>query len=83
MFVLFNFVCKSMLSKVKALQGLCYLLYVYSTENESSMSMSHLELEMCSKWLVDNKLSLHTGKTECIIFGSKGKLRKLTNFSVR
>ena len=29
-----------------------------------------LELEMCSKWLVDDKLSLHMGKTECIIFGS-------------
>ena len=33
-----------------------------------------LELEMCSKWLVDNKRSLHMGKTGCIIFGS--------NFSV-
>ena len=26
--------------EVKALQGLCYLLYVYSTLNKSSMSMS-------------------------------------------
>ena len=41
-----------------------------------------LELEMCSKWLVDNKLSLHMGKTESIIFGSKRKLRKINNFSV-
>ena len=41
-----------------------------------------LELEMCSKWLVDNKLSLHMGKTECIILGSKQKLRKINNFSV-
>ena len=41
-----------------------------------------LELEMCSKWLVDNKFSLHMGKTECIIFGSKQKLRKINNFSV-
>ena len=41
-----------------------------------------LELEMCSKWLVDNTLSLHMGKTECIIFGSKRKLRKINNFSV-
>ena len=32
------------------------------------------ELESCSKWLVDNKLSLHLGKTECILFGSKRKL---------
>ena len=39
-----------------------------------------LELEMCSKWLVDNKLSLHMGKTQCIIFGFKWKLRKYINF---
>ena len=41
-----------------------------------------LELEMCSKWLVDNKLSLHMGKTECIIFGSKRKLRKSIIFQL-
>ena len=41
-----------------------------------------LELVMCSKWLVDNKLSLHMGKTECVIFGSKGKLKKIRIFSV-
>ena len=28
-------------------------------------------LDMCSKWLVDNKLSLHLGKTECVLFGPK------------
>ena len=28
--------------EVKALQGLCYLLYVYSTLNKSSMSMSSM-----------------------------------------
>ena len=37
-------------------------------------------LESCSEWLVDNKLSLHLGKTECILFGSKRKLRKVTDF---
>ena len=41
-----------------------------------------LELEMCSKWLVDNKFSLHMGKIEYIIFGSKQKLRKINTFSV-
>ena len=35
-------------------------------------------LESCSDWPVDNKLSLHLGKTECILFGSKKKqLKKL------
>ncbi len=41
------------------------------------------ELESCSNWLVDNKLSLHLGKTECIIFGPKRKLKKVTNFEVK
>ena len=40
------------------------------------------ELENCSKWLVDNKLSLHLGKTECVVFGSKRKLKKISQFSI-
>ena len=40
------------------------------------------ELENCSKWLVDNKLSLHLGKTECILFGSKRKLTEVDSFNV-
>ena len=36
-----------------------------------------------SKWLVGNKLSLHMGNTECILFCSKRKLRKINNFSVK
>ena len=39
------------------------------------------ELDSCSKWLVDNKLSLHLGKTECVLFGSKRRLSKVSNFS--
>ena len=37
-------------------------------------------LESCSALLVDNKLSLHLGKTECILFGPKCKLKKVKNF---
>ena len=40
------------------------------------------ELESCRQWVVDNKLSLHLGKTECILFGSKNKLKKVNTFSV-
>ena len=40
------------------------------------------ELESCRQWLVDNKLSLHLGKTECILFGSKRKLNQVDNFKV-
>ena len=35
------------------------------------------ELESCRQWLMDNKLSLHLGKTESILFGSKRKLKRL------
>ena len=41
------------------------------------------ELESCSHWLVDNKLSLHLGKTECIIFGPKRKLKKVKEFKIK
>ena len=29
-----------------------------------------LEVEMCSKCLIDNKLSMYMGKTVCVLFGS-------------
>ena len=40
------------------------------------------ELDSCNNWLIDNKLSLHVGKTECILFGSKRKLNSVKNFHV-
>ena len=33
------------------------------------------DLHLVSQWLVDNKLSLHLGKTESILFGSKHRIR--------
>ena len=41
------------------------------------------ELESCRQWLIDNKLSLHLGKTEAILFGSKRKLRRVNSFTVK
>ena len=40
-------------------------------------------LSSCRKWLIDNKLSLHLGKTETIIFGTKQKLKNVKDFSVK
>ena len=40
-------------------------------------------LDSCNKWLVDNKLSLHLEKSGCVLFGSKSKLKKSSNFSVQ
>ena len=43
--------------------------------------LSH-ELFCCKQWLVDNKLSLHIGKTECMLFGSSRKLKRAGDFRV-
>ena len=40
------------------------------------------ELKSCQMWLVDNKLSLHLGKTESILFGTKRKLALVNEFKV-
>lgn len=40
------------------------------------------ELSLCNRWLVENKLSLHMGKCECILYGSKRKIKNVSNFSV-
>ena len=41
------------------------------------------ELSSVKKWLVDNKLSLHVGKTECMIFGSGRRLKHIPEFNVK
>ena len=41
-----------------------------------------LDLKSCNNWLINNKLSLHVGKTELILFGSHRKLKKASNFHV-
>ena len=37
------------------------------------------ELESISNWLTDNKLSLHLGRTESILFGTKKKLQSTSS----
>ena len=41
------------------------------------------ELSICRKWLIDNRLSLHLGKTECIVFGPKRRLNTDLQFDVK
>ena len=41
------------------------------------------ELEAAREWLNNNKLSLHLGKTESILFGSKRKLNTYSSIKVR
>ena len=57
------------------------ILYSQKDPNVISEKLG-FELEMRSKWLIDNKLSLHMEKTECILFGSKRKLIKIGDFSI-
>ena len=40
------------------------------------------DLQIISEWLIDNKLSLHLGKTESILFGSKSRLRSRSNLNI-
>ena len=40
------------------------------------------ELTFLSEWLVDNKLSIHLGKTESILFVSKKKIRKQSTMKI-
>ena len=40
------------------------------------------DLELVSQWLVDNKLSLHLGKTEAILFGSKARMSSNRDLNV-
>ena len=40
------------------------------------------DMKAVNSWLVDNKLTLHVGKTELILFGTGPQLKKATNFHV-
>ena len=58
------------------------LLVSGSDPNEIAERLSK-ELESCRQWLIDNKLSLHLGKTEAILFGSRQKLSKVQSFKIK
>ncbi|CAL4126167.1 unnamed protein product, partial [Meganyctiphanes norvegica] len=46
-------------------------LIVSGSDPRAIASLLSKELESCRQWLMDNKLSLHLGKTESILFGPK------------
>ena len=67
-------------------------LYLYADDSALMVSdkqinviESKLEdnLLALSIWLEENKLSLHLGKTESILFGSKNKLKKGTSLNIK
>ena len=57
---------------------------IYSAPDPRSVSLFlSNELDICHKWLVDNRLSLHLGKTECILFGPKRRLNSVEDFEIK
>ena len=64
--------------------AVCNILLLYADDSAilvADKCLSNIEtvlqneLEIVSEWLVDNKLSLHLGKTESILFGSRPRLK--------
>ena len=58
-------------------------ILVTGKNKESIENMLSSELDRVSDWLICNKLSLHLGKTESILFGSKVKVKSLPGLSVK
>ena len=57
-------------------------LLISGQDPESIATQLSQELKSCYDWLVDNKLSLHLGKTESILFSTKRKSKLNNNFRV-
>ena len=58
-------------------------LLVHGKDANLIASILSENLTSCCNWLKDNKLSLHLGKSEAILFGSKRKLKNVTDFIVK
>ena len=57
------------------------ILFSHKDPNVISEKLGKV-LENFSSWLVDNKLSSHLGKTECLLFGPPRKLKSIDKFEV-
>ena len=58
------------------------LLFAHRDSNVIADRLSN-ELSTCKRWLVDNRLSLHVGKTEALLFGSKRRLKGVGQFGIQ
>merc|ERR1711888_222052 len=58
-------------------------LIVFGSDPKKIAEELSKELESCQQWLRDNKLSLHLGKIEAMIFGTKNKLKNVESFKVK
>ena len=57
------------------------ILVSAKNKQEIETRLSH-DLEILSQWLICNKLSLHLGKTESILFGSKPRLKSQSKLDI-
>ena len=55
---------------------------VSCTNIEQVQSLLSREIETVSEWLIGNKLSLHLGRTESTLFGSKSMLKSQSNMTI-
>ena len=76
-------ICPLVLTQTKLLLYADDGTFMFSHKNPEFISRKlGKELESCSERIIDNKLSLHLGKTECILFGSKWKLKPVIDFQI-
>ena len=57
------------------------VIIAYDTDPKVVADMLGSDLTSYNQWLMDNKLSLHACKTECILFGTWAKLNKVSELS--
>ena len=58
------------------------ILFTHNNPDVISSKLGNV-LEKFSDWLINNKLSLHLGKTECMLFGPHRKIKQIANFQVK
>ena len=57
------------------------IFYAHKDPHIISRKLSSV-LDKCSTWLVNNKLSLHLGKTDCIYLDQRGNWGDFKDFSI-
>ena len=58
------------------------VLYFSTTDSQVIADTLTNELAPVNKWLIDNNLFMHKGKTECMLFATGPRLPLSTSFSV-
>jgi len=76
-----NDMCRDVLSDLYLYADDSMLLVSGKSVTEIEKTLTE-EMHKLNNWLQSNKLSLHLGKTESILFGSKRKLKKASSLNI-